>query len=348
LVRYAQVYKKIFKGRKMNITSLKSFSIVFALIFISLTNPIIAEKNYLSEEFIKSHPNLKNRNQAEKNVENILKELAKLKTSKNQEDYLQKIQYGLDVYPDPNFYYLLGNYYMNLNSFDNAIKSHNLAILRRFNNEHLAYYNIACSYSLLKNKEKAFEFLIKALLSGYRNLEHIANDKDLNFLKNTDEWIPFKKNYLQIVDLKKYHGSYNIDDTGKSELLLCKNNIAIEPSFYRSKIDGSCCGTGNLEKPLDSHLRGIWRKTEDKIIIFYNTRCGYKGEGRKKEIYAGDCGPEYAQCSLKQICVTTTPEQFYYSYKVINLDNNSNPDSEYKFSTLYPKACKEYESLVNE
>ncbi|MCW7524655.1 hypothetical protein ND861_19370, partial [Leptospira sp. 2 VSF19] len=343
-----QVYKSLSKGRKMNQNKLIKISIQFGFFFIGLTNPIIAEKNYLSEEFVNSHPNLKNKDQTEKNVENILKELAKLKIRKNPEVYLQKIQDGLDVYPDPNFYYLLGNYYMNLNSYNNAIKSYNLAILRRLNNKHLAYYNIACSYSLLKNKENGFEFLIKALLNGYRNLEHIGNDKDLDFLKNTDEWTPFKKNYLQIVDIKKYHGSYHIDDTGKSELLLCKNNVAIEPSFYRSTIDGSCCETGNLEKPLNSHTRGIWRKTENKIIIFYNTRCGYKGEGRKKEIYAGDCGPEYSQCSLKQICVTTTPEQFYYSYRVINLNNSFNPDNEYEFSTLYPKACKDYESLLNE
>ncbi len=44
------------------------------------------------------------------------------------------------------------------------------------------WYNLACSYSLNKKINKAFESLFKAVDLGYNDLSHIKKDQDLNNL----------------------------------------------------------------------------------------------------------------------------------------------------------------------
>ena len=46
------------------------------------------------------------------------------------------------------------------------------------------WYNLACSYSLNKKINKAFESLFKAVDLGYNNLSHIKKDQDLNNLRH--------------------------------------------------------------------------------------------------------------------------------------------------------------------
>lgn len=45
-------------------------------------------------------------------------------------------------------------------------------------------YNLACGYSRLGNKEKALDFLSRAVESGFTNLRQIANDPDLANIRN--------------------------------------------------------------------------------------------------------------------------------------------------------------------
>jgi len=46
------------------------------------------------------------------------------------------------------------------------------------------HYNLACSYSLLAQIDKAFDALKKAILLGYIDFEHLIKDPDLENLKN--------------------------------------------------------------------------------------------------------------------------------------------------------------------
>jgi len=46
--------------------------------------------------------------------------------------------------------------------------------------EPIFYYNLACSFSLLKKKNEAIRALRKTLKLGYRDFEHIMKDSDLN------------------------------------------------------------------------------------------------------------------------------------------------------------------------
>ena len=51
-----------------------------------------------------------------------------------------------------------------------------------------AFYNLACSYSLLKEKAHAFTALERAIELGYRDLEHMAADPDLENLRSDPRW----------------------------------------------------------------------------------------------------------------------------------------------------------------
>lgn len=50
------------------------------------------------------------------------------------------------------------------------------------------YYDAACIYSRMKNKEKALEYLSLALEKGYSNVYSILKDYDMDFLRDTEEF----------------------------------------------------------------------------------------------------------------------------------------------------------------
>lgn len=50
------------------------------------------------------------------------------------------------------------------------------------------YYDAACLYSRMKNKDKALEYLEKSLKKGYVRFAHMDRDYDLDFLRETEEY----------------------------------------------------------------------------------------------------------------------------------------------------------------
>ena len=50
------------------------------------------------------------------------------------------------------------------------------------------YYDAACLYSIMGDKEKAIFYLRKTLENGYRNFNHIKRDRDLNNIRSTAEY----------------------------------------------------------------------------------------------------------------------------------------------------------------
>ncbi|MCD8296531.1 MAG: tetratricopeptide repeat protein [Prevotella sp.] len=61
-------------------------------------------------------------------------------------------------------------------------------ILARDKNNKGNYYDAACLYSRMKNKEKALEYLGMCLEKGYWRFEHIKLDSDMDFIRETDEF----------------------------------------------------------------------------------------------------------------------------------------------------------------
>ena len=50
------------------------------------------------------------------------------------------------------------------------------------------YYDAACLYSIMGETGKAVSYLRKALASGFRRFAHIARDRDLNNIRETDSF----------------------------------------------------------------------------------------------------------------------------------------------------------------
>lgn len=59
----------------------------------------------------------------------------------------------------------------------------------------VAWYNLACSYSLLNQIDKSLASIKKAISRGYDNFRHLERDGDLNNLKNDQRF----KRYLKKV-----------------------------------------------------------------------------------------------------------------------------------------------------
>ena len=57
------------------------------------------------------------------------------------------------------------------------------------------YYDAACLYSIMDEKEKAIAYLREALEVGYRKFAHINRDRDLNNIRNTAEFKALIKKY---------------------------------------------------------------------------------------------------------------------------------------------------------
>ncbi len=77
---------------------------------------------------------------------------------------------------------------LNLNRNEDAVKSYEKAfeagIPAGANTRGIAYYNMACAYTRMKNVDKAFEALNKAVAEGYTNRRSIETDTDFEPLRS--------------------------------------------------------------------------------------------------------------------------------------------------------------------
>ncbi len=52
----------------------------------------------------------------------------------------------------------------------------------------IAFYNLACSYAILGKVNRGFDALKRSVSLGYRDLEHMQKDTDLENLRNDLRW----------------------------------------------------------------------------------------------------------------------------------------------------------------
>lgn len=100
---------------------------------------------------------------------------------KADEDFKQAVR--LDSVPDAPecafyAYYYLGDMNKAIEMLDKALKKDAKAY----------YYDAACLYSIMNDKDKAISYLQKALENGYRKFAHIKRDRDLNNIRSTAEY----------------------------------------------------------------------------------------------------------------------------------------------------------------
>ena len=60
----------------------------------------------------------------------------------------------------------------------------------------LVWYNLACSYSLLKRPDDALQALQRALELGYDDLEYLIRDPDLASMRHSPKFRPFLEQYV--------------------------------------------------------------------------------------------------------------------------------------------------------
>ena len=102
---------------------------------------------------------------------------------------------AIEIYPDPEYYFELGNVLIDQKKYKSSILLFETATELNPENLGKIYYNAARSASLDKNSEQAIKFLEKALINNYSNFKHIKEDNDLDFIKSEDEFISLIKKY---------------------------------------------------------------------------------------------------------------------------------------------------------
>jgi tetratricopeptide (TPR) repeat protein len=75
--------------------------------------------------------------------------------------------------------------YLNIKEYKQASQTFRAQCFLQPSNP-VAYYNVACSESLLGNLDEALSYLNQSIDKGYRNLSHMKSDEDFDNIRQTD------------------------------------------------------------------------------------------------------------------------------------------------------------------
>jgi hypothetical protein len=78
----------------------------------------------------------------------------------------------------------------NLNKYDDSLK----ALLKQDSIKPSIQFDAACFYSLIEDKEKAYNHLSKAVTYGYKDFKNIQKEPDLKWLRHQNDYKPFVEN----------------------------------------------------------------------------------------------------------------------------------------------------------
>lgn len=93
----------------------------------------------------------------------------------------------IELEDSPEKYECIHYAYQGLGQYDKAIEAME-SIIARDEDRAGGYYDAACLYSRMKDKDNALKYLEKALELGYNRFAHMDRDYDLDFLRNTKEF----------------------------------------------------------------------------------------------------------------------------------------------------------------
>lgn len=89
------------------------------------------------------------------------------------------------LYPDPVYYYEMGNCLASGKEYGGAIAAYRGAVERGYKEKRLVWYNAACAASLMGDTARALHFLETALSEGYDAIPFIRKDPDMSGLSGT-------------------------------------------------------------------------------------------------------------------------------------------------------------------
>ena len=91
-------------------------------------------------------------------------------------------------------YVTKGNIFYRKGDYDSAIRNYTRA-MEIEPDDGGAYYNMACVYSMLKNTDRACEYLRKAVSHGFNDWDLLKKDDDLNNIRNQQCFREIIKNH---------------------------------------------------------------------------------------------------------------------------------------------------------
>ena len=100
----------------------------------------------------------------------------------------------IEIENEPEKYACIHYAYLGLGMLDKAKETCN-AIIARDSTDAGSYYDAACMYSRMKDKDNAIRCLERSLELGYARFSHIEHDDDMNFIRDTDEFNALIKKY---------------------------------------------------------------------------------------------------------------------------------------------------------
>jgi tetratricopeptide (TPR) repeat protein len=97
---------------------------------------------------------------------------------------LSLIEERLELNPDdPRAWSLAATNYANLGERERAEEAAKRALA--IDDDALTYYNVACTYALLKDEDKALDHLEAAIAKGYHHKEWLSHDTDFDFVRES-------------------------------------------------------------------------------------------------------------------------------------------------------------------
>ena len=126
----------------------------------------------------------------------------------------------IELENSPEKYYCIHYAYQGLGQYDKAIEAID-TIIARHEDKAGSYYDAACLYSRMKNKEKALMYLEKSLEKGYIRFAHIERDYDMDFIRGTEEYKALLKKYKEKNKKEEKNvpiGVFKVVDSDKSNI----------------------------------------------------------------------------------------------------------------------------------
>ena len=134
----------------------------------------------------------------------------------------------IEIENSPEKYSCVEYAYQGLGQYDKAIAALDTIIAR--GEDHASdYYNAACLYSRMKDKENALKYLEKSFEEGYISFSHLVKDYDMDFIRDTPE-------YKKLVE--KYKAIYEKNLDSDIEQVSSKETVTTEVPF--TKESGVC------------------------------------------------------------------------------------------------------------
>lgn len=113
----------------------------------------------------------------------------------------------IELEDSPEKYSCVHYAYQGLGLNDKAVESID-SIIASDDDRAGSYYDAACLYSRMKDKEKALEYLEKSLEQGYIKFNHIRRDYDMDLIRDTDRFKSLLKKYED-----EHNAKFKVDGT---------------------------------------------------------------------------------------------------------------------------------------